>query len=256
MSKNQIDIKHIQDCLTNIGYQISELTESKNNGSLWIFKFYNSQAIVTVYDTVNNENSLVQGKIGKDEQSQLKQLVDGFRCHTLDIHPLNNEIVQIINSGKEDYYYDFKREWHNNTVNLIHDIICLSNNTENKDSYLIIGVTDPKDNEINTANKIVEFEQKYNTAKISNLLESVKWGSNHPEVEVVDLYYMYKKISVLICKKSKYIPFYLTERFSKDKKEIRPYHIYTRTNDTNTSIDRSATFTELEKLWQLHFDRK
>lgn len=34
MSKNQIDIKHIQDRLTDIGYKISELTESNNNGSL------------------------------------------------------------------------------------------------------------------------------------------------------------------------------------------------------------------------------
>ena len=52
------------------------------------------------------------------------------------------EILNLIQSNKEGEYWDFKVSYTNNTVDLLHDIICLSNNLENREAYLIIGIAD------------------------------------------------------------------------------------------------------------------
>lgn len=38
-------------------------------------------------------------------------------------------------------YWDFKKCWHSNKTDLLHDIICMANNIENKDACIIIGVS-------------------------------------------------------------------------------------------------------------------
>lgn len=55
---------------------------------------------------------------------------------------LNNKIRSLINLGTEGAYWDFKQEWHSNNTDLLHDIICMANNLEDCDAYIIIGVTD------------------------------------------------------------------------------------------------------------------
>jgi hypothetical protein len=54
------------------------------------------------------------------------------------------EILELINLGQEGGYWDFKKEWYKpdnkGKQDLLHDIICMANNLENRDAYLIIGV--------------------------------------------------------------------------------------------------------------------
>lgn len=50
------------------------------------------------------------------------------------------EIKKLIILKQEGSYWDFKREWHHNLPDLLHDIICMSNNLANHDAYIIFGV--------------------------------------------------------------------------------------------------------------------
>ena len=42
---------------------------------------------------------------------------------------LENEIVELIERKAEGSYWDFKKEWHSNNADLLHDIICMANST-------------------------------------------------------------------------------------------------------------------------------
>ena len=240
-----IDIENIKSSLEIIGYEISDIIERKNNGFNWQIKFSNSGAIVTVYDTNTKKNSVVNGKYDENENIVLKDLVDGIKCKEYTVDPLNETIVSLINSKKESSYYDFKREWYTKGKDgdLLHDILCLANNLDNKDSYLIIGVSDDYE--------VVGVEQWKKSNDIIDFLKSKKFAGDHlPEIEFHKLYYKHKKIDVLAIKNSKNVPFYITEKY----KSVCPFHIYTRTGDTNTPINSSASFSDTEKLWRVHFE--
>ena len=54
---------------------------------------------------------------------------------------LKHIVIELIASKTEGGYWDFKRSWHETNADLLHDIICMANNIENRDAYVIIGVT-------------------------------------------------------------------------------------------------------------------
>lgn len=168
-----------------------------------------------------------------------------MKSKELSIDPINEEIVSLIRSRKEDYYYDFKLILHKDQESLLHDILCLSNNMENRDAYLIIGVND--DYEVEG----VEEELKSNN--IYDFLKGLSFAGNHmPEIEVKNLYYMSKRISVIVCKSSKYVPFFLTQKY----KGVFDNQIYTRVGDTNTPKNKHASYNDVEKIWRIHFVRE
>jgi predicted HTH transcriptional regulator len=55
---------------------------------------------------------------------------------------LKNQIIELISLKQEGPYWDFKKEWYlkEKDSDLLHDIICMANNLENRDAYIIIGV--------------------------------------------------------------------------------------------------------------------
>lgn len=246
MTKVSVDIDYIKEGLKNIGYEISDLKERDNNGKNWQFKFANSGAIVTVYDNNNMNNSVVNGRAESEEKEALKQIVDSLKAKDLIISPLNSEIVNLIKSNKEDYYYDFKREFYENKADFLHDILCLSNNTENKDAYLIIGVTDED-------HQVVGVDKEIKSNDIFDFIKEKEFaGDRVPEIEVFKMYYTYKPIYVIKCKSSKNVPFYLEKNY----RDVCAYQIYTRTGDTNTPKNKQANYCDVEKLWQIHFERE
>lgn len=247
MSKINVDLNYIKEGLTNIGYIISDFDEKENNGRNWQIKFSNSGAVVTIYDTNAPKNSVVNGKTDLEEKEVLKTIVDGLKCKELVIDPLNKQIVDLINSNKEDFYYDFKVIPHKDRESLLHDILCLSNNTENKDAFLILGVQD------STYEVVGITPEELKSNDIFDFLKSKKFAGNHmPEIEIKQIYYKYKIIGVIVCRSSKHVPFYLTERY----KGINAYQIYTRVGDTNTPKDQYASYIDVEKLWRIHFKRE
>lgn len=245
MSKVSVDIEYIKSKLNDIGYEISDCVERENNGVNWQLKFSNSGAIVTIYDSNRTKNTVVNGKVDKDEKDSLKFIVDSLKAKELQIDPLNVEIVEMIRSRKEDYYYDFKQIPHGNNEDLLHDILCLSNNIENRDAYLVLGVTDDYN--------VVGVDTNWKSNNIFDFLRTQQFAGDHlPEIEVKDLFYKYMRIVVIKCKSSKYVPFYLTKRYH----GINENQIYTRLGDTNTPKNRSANYSDIEKLWRFHFERE
>ena len=246
MAKISIDIENIKESLTAIGYEISDCIERENNGFNWQIKFYNSGAIVTIYDTNSKKNTVVNGKCEPGESQSLKEIVDGLKCKELFIDAQNSKIVKFIKSKKEASYYDFKQQWHSEKkdADLLHDIICLANNIDNVDAYLIIGITDMFE-----AVGVSEWKKSH------ELIEYVKSkgfaGGHIPEFDLLQMYYKYHKIDVLWIKSSKHVPFYLSKKY----KDVGT-QIYTRVGDTNTPKDESASYNDIEKLWRIHFERE
>ena len=54
----------------------------------------------------------------------------------MDKNKLTFEITQLIGLKQEGEYWDFKREWHKNKSDLLHDIICLANNLTGHNGYI------------------------------------------------------------------------------------------------------------------------
>ena len=247
MAKITIDIEQIKKGLEKIGYIISDTIEKNNNGTNWQIKFSNSAAIVTIYDTNNKKNSVVNGKPEDNEKEELKNIVDRLKCKELEIDKINTRIVELVNSHKEDTYYDFKSQWYQEGKqgDFLHDILCLSNNIDNKDAYLIVGVEDDYNvqgvSEWRKSNEIYDFLKQIPFA-----------GENIPEIELKSILYKYKKLDVLVCKSSGKVPFYITDNY----RGVNPNQIYTRIGDTNTPKNKSASYKDTEKLWRIHFERE
>lgn len=245
MSKISIDIDYIVENLKDIGYEISDRIIKENNGTYWQLKFSNSGAIVTIYDSNRTENTVVNGKLEDGEKEKLTYIVNGLKSKELKIKPINKIIVELIRSKKEEYYYDFKQIPHKENEKLLHDILCLSNNTENKDAFLILGVSDDYN--------VIGVDEEWNSNNIYDFLNSILFAGGHiPEVKIEDIYYKYKRVVVIQCVASPNVPFYLEKNYNK----IGAYQIYTRVGDTNTPIDKHASYKDTEKLWRIHFENK
>jgi len=247
MAKITIDIETIRQSLSDIGYEISDLIERENNGINWQIKFSNSGAIVTIYDTNNKKNSVVNGKCDEEERKVLKNIVDRLKCKEFQIDPLNREIVRRINERHEDFDIDFKREWYlpQKKADMLHDILCLSNNTENKDAYLVIGVDDDY--------QVLGVTKEIKSNDIIDYMKSKHFAGEHmPVFELKKLFYQHKTIYVIVCYSSKYVPFYLTEK----EQRVCEHRIYTRVGDTNTPVDKGASYIDVERLWRIHFERE
>ena len=250
--KINVDIEDIKRQLKKIGYNISSCVEKNNNGKLWDINFKNRRAIVKIYDT---GEVVVDGKVNADEKQNIKEIISLLISKEREIHKLNNKIVELIKRGKENTFYDYKRSYSGKTEDLIHDILCLSNNLDNKEAYLIYGVNDDgspvEEGEKNDKAKLPVFIESHN---LFDILKKVKFaGDNMPKIEVEDMYYLHTKIQVIICRKSKRVPFYLSEDYGKEGNKVRANHIYTRVGDSNRGKDTFANYKEVEKLWRIHF---
>ena len=246
MAKVSIDLDSVKSALVEIGYEISDCIERENNGFNWQLKFHNSGAIVTIYDTNTKKNTVVNGKCEAGEQASLKEIVDGLKCKELSIDPINRTIVSYVNSKQEASHYDFKQEWHSarKDADLIHDILCLANNTDNLDAFLIVGVND--------AYEVLGVAEWRKSNELFDYLRSKRFAGNRiPDIHLHKIYYKFHKIDVVEIKSSKDVPFFLAEKY----RDVG-VQIYTRVGDTNTPKNETANYNDVEKLWRVHFARE
>ncbi|UWO54344.1 ATP-binding protein [Catenibacterium mitsuokai] len=96
---------------------------------------------------------------------------------------LKETIVNLRKLKQEGGYWDFKREWYDNDhrQDMLHDIICMANNIENRDAYIIIGIDEKNDfsivdvEEDKCETKINQNVQKKTNLKTSlNNLEKIE----------------------------------------------------------------------------------
>lgn len=159
------------------------------------------------------------------------------------------EIERLIELRQEGSYWDFKRQWYDieHNSDLLHDIICMANNLENRDAFIIIGV----DEENNYALKdVTDDMNRKNTQKLVDFLKDKKFmGDVRPTVLVREVQICKTTLDVIVVKNSNYTPFYLKEKYQ----SVNPNNIYTRIQDTNTPKNKSADIDKTEYLWRKRF---
>ena len=92
--------------------------------------------------------------------------------------------MDLISLQQEGGYWDFKEKWYSDNADLLLDIICLANNLQDRDAYIIIGVKDNDCSIVGTQND----PNRKNTQNIVDFLEQKKFaGENRPTVTVEPL---------------------------------------------------------------------
>ncbi len=163
---------------------------------------------------------------------------------------LETIIKELINSKREDDYWDFKEQWHDNKSDLLHDIICLANNRADRDAYLIFGVRDKTYEIIGIENDL----NRKNQQKIIDFLKNIPFVSGiRPSTEVKTIMIENHELDILIVKNSYDTPYFLLKDYSDKGKIVKRYSIYTRVKDTNTPKDSIADINQIEFLWKKRF---
>ncbi len=162
-----------------------------------------------------------------------------------------NEIIGLIDCKTEGNYWDFKREWHSNNADLLHDIICMANSLANRDGYIIIGVED-KTFTVCGVDQTVNRKNQQNV--IDLLRQKPKWAGGYiPEVYVKTIVIYEKELDVIVVKQSDNTPFYLLEDYKNEGGPLFKGAIYIRKGDSNTPKTSTADIYDTEMLWKRRF---
>ena len=160
---------------------------------------------------------------------------------------MNCEIRELISLKQEGSYWDFKREWHSNNADLLHDIICYANNLVNRYCYIIIGIDEEKDYSIVD---VINDTNRKNTQKLVDFLQDKKFaGGIRPVVLFESIQIENATLDIIVIKNSNNTPYFLTETY----KDVYKNNIYTRVMDTNTPKPGSADINHIEYLWKKRF---
>ena len=122
-----------------------------------------------------------------------------------------HNILTFISLHHEGSYWDFKKQWHESKEDLLHDIICMANNLENRDAYIIIGVDEENNFKIHD---VCNDPNRKNTQNLVDFLKDKKFaGGIRPSVHIENIEFNNNVIDVIVIENSDKTPFYLTEKF-------------------------------------------
>ena len=162
------------------------------------------------------------------------------------------EIIEnLIATGKEGDYWDFKSCFSDNTGDLIKDIICLANSTRHTgDRYLIYGVDD--------SGNLVDLpsnSDRYRTqSDIVNIMSKAGFaGGIYPDIYLQQIELQGRRVHVLVIKDLPEKPYYLDKRYCKKGVRLNPGTVYARVRDSNTSSDQVASSHDIERMWRERF---
>lgn len=168
----------------------------------------------------------------------------------MDLIEFEKKIFSLIESRREDEYWDFKECHHSNKAKLLHDIICMANNRSTHDGYIIFGIQDK-------TYKIIGVEddnKRRNQQIIIDFIKSKKFSMDiRPKIQLVSLCMHGHEIDVLIVYNTLETPYYITSNYQDQGSIVKANHIYTRVGDSNTAIDKSADGIHVEYLWKKRF---
>ena len=114
----------------------------------------------------------------------------------MDMISFKEEVLRLIAFQQEGEHWDFKKEWHKNKSDLLHDIICMANNLSNHDGLIIIGVNEETDY---ATCDITNDPNRRKTQDIVTFLRDKKFaGGVRPTVYVHSCLYCKKVIDVIV----------------------------------------------------------
>lgn len=152
--------------------------------------------------------------------------------------------AELLNYPESDWL-DFKTEWPS-SGDLIFDILCMANSDAESDRYLILGYNEEKKEIVNT------IKNRKSNDELATTLRSAKFN-RLPNISLQTILIGTKELDVIVIRKTKYRPYFLTDNKKYDKKLIRSGVAYTRNGSVNTPIDSSATETQIADMWRERF---
>lgn len=159
------------------------------------------------------------------------------------------EIYELISYKQEGAYWDFKKEWYaeGKLADLLHDIICMANNMENRDAYIIIGIDEENDYKVND---LTNANDRKSTQMVVDFLREKKFaGGIRPQVMIESLQMEEGIIDIILVKNGRHTPYFLEEKY----RDVNANNIYTRVVDSNTPKNKSAEISYIEYLWKKRF---
>lgn len=156
-------------------------------------------------------------------------------------------VLGLIDLKQEGGFWDFKKEWHCRNADLLHDIICMANNLDDHDGYIIIGVDEENDY------RFMDVSADPNRKTTQNIVDFLRdkrfAGHLRPLVYMREIRCRGGALDVIIVRNDRNTPYFLTESFE----GVFANNIYTRIVDTNTPKNRSADLNNTEYLWKKRF---
>ena len=157
-------------------------------------------------------------------------------------------ISELVCQKRESTYWDFKEKHHSTKVDLLHDVLCLANCDHIGSRYLIFGVSDGSWKVIG----VDEYKsQQYFLDFFHNLARSFA-GNMVPEFILHDVKIDTKPVQVLEIFDRPHKPYRLIEVFSQGSNKLHP-NIFSRVQDRNVPKDRSATQSQLDRMYRQRF---
>ncbi len=159
------------------------------------------------------------------------------------------EILELISLKQEGAYWDFKKEWYEEgkQPDLLHDIICMSNNLENRDAYIIIGIDEENDYFVND---MTNAENRKSTQMLVDFVRNKRFaGGIRPRVMVETMQLETGTIDIIVIKNGYSTPYVLEESY----RGVNANNIYTRVMDSNTPKTKTAEISQIEYLWKKRF---
>lgn len=148
-----------------------------------------------------------------------------------------SELISIVTKlrtlGREGGYWDFKKEYHKNKAELLIDIICMANNQEDRDAYIIFGIEDKTMKVIGVEND----PNRKNLNQLSQFISGKYFSVYTPEIDLQTIEIEGHQIDVLIIYNTAHTPYYLEKDFKDQKKIVHQGQIYIRLNDHKRDME-------------------
>ena len=142
---------------------------------------------------------------------------------------------------------DFKREFHESAVELLHDILCLANAYAESDRYLVFGIADD--------HSVFGVEADAHAKTNANIQDLLRGASLNriPDVRLEEQTCEGHKVAVMTIKNRPDKPFFVLRDKQHGKSTLRNGVIYTRIGDTNVPLTETAPDDRIELMWRERF---
>ncbi len=155
--------------------------------------------------------------------------------------------IDVLLGEQESESLDFKQEHHKDTIDLLHDILCLANAWAESDRFLVFGVKNDR--------QVVGVENDANRrtgANVQDLLRASRLN-RIPTVSMQTASVLGHEVDVLTIKNRPDKPFFATADRDFQGRTVRAGVVYTRIGDTNVPLRESASEAAIELAWRERF---
>lgn len=149
-----------------------------------------------------------------------------------------------LTAQEESNFLDFKQQWPNDKIDLVHDILCMANSdSEKKERFLVFGVTDQDHNIVGVS------ERPYTQDNLYDLFRDKMYPI--PALSLITVEYEGKEVDILkITPKERDLPYVLNRDLESRGKRLKQNVVFVRNGSTNTPKGSCANILALQELFR------